>query len=202
MPGDFFAKIKLLALYTHSVDAITFALALASLMLIVMWPKLFSVKITGIIHAEMDARIGSQIWKKSTHSAIVILPALPGPILVLMLGTAAVSLLHFQVETIGTKFGGIPQGLPHLSLPTFSWGLVKQLFAPTLTIALLGAVESLLYARVADHLTDDRHDSNQKLMAQGIANFVAPFFGGLPATGTIARTVPISALAPSHLSPG
>lgn len=189
MPADFFAQIKLLAIHAHSFDITTFVLALTSLVLIVMWPKLFSVKIAGVIHAELDARIRSQVWKKKTHSAMLILSALPGPVLVLIFGTVAVSLLQLPVETIGSKFGGIPQGLPQWSLPVFSWNLVKQLFAPTLTIALLGAIESLLCARVADNLTDDRHDPNQELMAQGIANFVTPFFGGLPATGTIARTV-------------
>ena len=94
------------------------------------------------------------------------------------------------VETIGTRFGGIPQSLPVWALPDFSWETVKQLVAPTLTIALLGAIESLLCARGADQLSHlPRHDPNQELMAQGIANCVSPFFGGMPATGTIARTV-------------
>jgi sulfate permease, SulP family len=189
MPGDFFAQIKLLANDASTFDPTTFVLALVSLGVVFSWPKLFSVKIVDVIHEELDARIRSQVWKKNTRSAFVILSALPGPVIVLILGTLAVSLLHLPVETIGSKFGGIPQGLPPFSFPVFSWGLVKQLFAPTLTIALLGAIESLLCARVADNLTDDRHDPNQELMAQGIANFVTPFFGGLPATGTIARTV-------------
>jgi SulP family sulfate permease len=95
-----------------------------------------------------------------------------------------------HVETIGTRFGGIPQGLPAFALPDFSWETVKQLVTPTLTIATLGAIESLLCARVADQVSGlPRHDPNQELMAQGIANAVAPFFGGMPATGTIARTV-------------
>jgi SulP family sulfate permease len=94
------------------------------------------------------------------------------------------------VETIGSRFGGIPQALPAFALPEFSWATAKQLLIPTLTIALLGAIESLLCARVADNMTDlPRHDPNQELMAQGVANFVTPLFGGIPATGTIARTV-------------
>jgi SulP family sulfate permease len=94
------------------------------------------------------------------------------------------------VETIGSRFGGIPQTLPSFALPEFSWATVKLLLFPTLTIALLGAIESLLCARVADNMTElPRHDPNQELMAQGVANFVVPFFGGIPATGTIARTV-------------
>jgi len=89
-----------------------------------------------------------------------------------------------------TRFGHIPEGLPAFALPDFSWETVKQLVTPTITIALLGAIESLLCARVADQVSGQpRHDPNQELMAQGIANLVAPFFGGMPATGTIARTV-------------
>ena len=97
------------------------------------------------------------------------------------------------VETIGTRFGGIPQSLPGIELPALSWDTVRQLVIPTLTIALLGAIESLLCARVADQLATGehhrKHDPNQELMAQGVANFVVPFFGGMPVTGTIARTV-------------
>jgi SulP family sulfate permease len=94
------------------------------------------------------------------------------------------------VETIGSRFGGIPQALPAFDLPEFTWATAKQLLMPTLTIALLGAIESLLCARVADNMGDfARHDPNQELMAQGVANFVVPLFGGIPATGTIARTV-------------
>jgi SulP family sulfate permease len=95
------------------------------------------------------------------------------------------------VETIGSRFGGIPRSLPELALPPFSWESAKQLVIPTLTIALLGAIESLLCARIADNLDDTlpRHDPNQELMAQGVANMVSPLFGGMPATGTIARTV-------------
>src|SRR5439155_15518105 len=92
------------------------------------------------------------------------------------------------VETIGGKFGGIPQGLPHLQPPALSWTHIQQLFHPALTIALLAAIESLLCAVVADGMVDDRHDSNQELMAQGLANMVTPFFGGIAATGAIART--------------
>jgi SulP family sulfate permease len=114
----------------------------------------------------------------------------PGTIIALALATLAVTLFGLPVETIGTRFGGIPQGLPDLALPEFSWATAKQLLIPTLTIALLGAVESLLCARVADNMTEfARHDPNQELMAQGVANFVSPLFGGIPATGTIARTV-------------
>jgi SulP family sulfate permease len=99
-------------------------------------------------------------------------------------------LLALPVATVGSRFGGIPQALPNLVWPDFSWAGIRQLFIPTLTIAMLGAIESLLCARVADNLSElPRHDPNQELMAQGVANVVTPFFGGIPATGTIARTV-------------
>jgi SulP family sulfate permease len=116
---------------------------------------------------------------------------LPGTIVVLVLATLAVVLLELPVETIGSRFGGIPQALPAFALPEFSWATAKLLVIPTITIALLGAIESLLCARVADNMAPQhrRHDPNQELMAQGIANLVTPFFGGIPATGTIARTV-------------
>jgi SulP family sulfate permease len=116
--------------------------------------------------------------------------AVPAPIVALVLATLATALLQLPVETIGSRFGGIPQGLPRLALPPFSWASAQQLLIPTLTIALLGAVESLLCARVADNLSEaPRHDPNQELMGQGVANMIAPLFGGIPATGTIARTV-------------
>jgi sulfate permease, SulP family len=112
----------------------------------------------------------------------------PGSIVALVLGTLAVALLPIQVETIGSKFGGIPQGLPKMHLPGLSWENIQHLFQPAVTIALLAAIESLLCAVVADGMVDDRHDSNQELMAQGLANIVSPLFGGIAATGAIART--------------
>lgn len=112
----------------------------------------------------------------------------PGSIVALVLGTAAVALFHLPVETIGSRFGGIPQGLPHPHLPDLSWENVQHLFQPAVTIALLAAIESLLCAVVADGMVDDRHDSNQELIAQGLANIVTPLFGGIAATSAIART--------------
>jgi SulP family sulfate permease len=116
---------------------------------------------------------------------------LPGTVVALAGATLATTLLALPVETIGSRFGGIPQALPAFALPEFSWNTAKQLVIPTLTIALLGAIESLLCARVADNLAPQhtRHDPNQELMAQGVANMVTPLFGGIPATGTVARTV-------------
>src|SRR5664279_250726 len=121
-------------------------------------------------------------WPKSWQRRV------PGSIVALVLGTVAVALFQVPVETIGGKFGGIPQALPHPHLPALSWENIQHLFQPATTIALLAAIESLLCAVVADGMIDDRHDSNQELMAQGIANIVSPLFGGIAATGAIART--------------
>jgi len=113
---------------------------------------------------------------------------LPGSIVALVLGTALVAIFKLPVETIGSKFGGIPQALPVPHLPALSWENIQHLIQPATTIALLAAIESLLCAVVADGMVDDRHDSNQELMAQGLANIACPFFGGIAATGAIART--------------
>lgn len=112
----------------------------------------------------------------------------PGSIVALVLGTLAVVFLQLPVETIGSKFGGIPQALPMPHFPSLSWENIQHLIQPATTIALLAAIESLLCAVVADGMIDDRHDSNQELMAQGLANIVSPLFGGIAATGAIART--------------
>ena len=112
----------------------------------------------------------------------------PGSIAALVLGTAAVAWFNLPVETIGSKFGGIPQGLPSPHLPKLAWDNIQHLFQPAMTIALLAAIESLLCAVVADGMVDDRHDANQELIAQGLANIVCPLFGGIAATGAIART--------------
>ena len=117
------------------------------------------------------------------------LQRLPGSVVMLVSSTAWVAFIGWDVETIGSRFGGIPSSLPGWQWPTLSWDTARFLFMPALTLALLGAIESLLCARVADSMIDDRHDPNQELMAQGVANLVTPFFGGMPATGTIARTM-------------
>ncbi|GHD70352.1 SulP family inorganic anion transporter [Vogesella fluminis] len=122
------------------------------------------------------------LWPKSLNRK------LPGPFVALVLATLTVSLFSLPLATIGSKFGGIPQGLPELHGLAFDPEHLSDLLAPAFTIALLGAIESLLCAVVADNLTGDKHDANQELIAQGIANMVVPFFGGIPATGAIART--------------
>jgi SulP family sulfate permease len=130
----------------------------------------------------------------STASLAVILlvPRLtrriPGSIVALALATAGVAFFALPVATIGSAFGGIPTGLPKLSLPAFRPDLILPLIPSALTVALLAAVESLLSAVVADSMTGDRHNSNVELVAQGVANLLSPLFGGIPATGAIART--------------
>ncbi|PYU26957.1 MAG: sodium-independent anion transporter [Acidobacteria bacterium] len=113
---------------------------------------------------------------------------IPGYIAALFFGTMAVAIFRLPVETIGTRFGGIPSGLPKLVLPHFHVDLLRPLLAPAITVALLGAIESLMSAVVSDRLSGDRHNPNVELVGQGIANIFSPLFGGLPATGAIART--------------
>jgi SulP family sulfate permease len=117
------------------------------------------------------------------------LARIPGPLVALVAATAAQAFFQFDgVATIGSAFGGIPQGLPMPGLPDITFRRVLELIGPAFTIAMLGAIESLLSAVVADGMAGTRHDSNQELVGQGIANMVAPIFGGFAATGAIART--------------
>lgn len=113
---------------------------------------------------------------------------IPGAILVTFGATAAVILLHLPVETIGTRFGGIPSGLPKLAVPVFHYDIFRQLLSSAFTVAMLGAIESLMSAVVSDRMSNDKHNPNVELIGQGVANIISPLFGGLPATGAIART--------------
>jgi len=121
------------------------------------------------------------LWPRLSHR-------IPGPFVALFATTLAVWLFNIPVETIGTRFGAISASLPHPIVPHVSLAQVTALVAPAFTIALLAAVESLLSAVVADGMIGGRHRSNMELIAQGVANIVAPMFGGMPATGAIART--------------
>ncbi|MBS1707744.1 MAG: STAS domain-containing protein [Armatimonadetes bacterium] len=112
----------------------------------------------------------------------------PGSIVALFLGTVVAVVAHLSVETIGSRFGGIPSGFPHLVMPKFRPDLISPLIPSVMTVAMLGAIESLLSAVVADRMSGDKHDPNTELMAQGVANIASPLVGGLPATGAIART--------------
>jgi len=113
----------------------------------------------------------------------------PGSFIAIILATTAVTIFKLPVETIGSRFGEIPSSLPPLVFPEFDFLTIKSLIQPAITIALLGSIESLLSAIVADGMIGGKHKSNTELMAQGIANIVTPFFGGIPATGAIARTI-------------
>lgn len=156
-------------------------------------PAEFSHKLAALYHALPTLDVTTIGLAVVSMLLILLYPKtwaqrLPSPIVALVLGTVAVALFKLPVETIGTKFGGIPQGLPAFEAPELTFATLRNLFSPALTIALLGAIESLLSATVADGMIDDKHDPNQELIAQGIANIVTPFFGGIPATGAIART--------------
>ena len=186
-PAEFFALLHTLwnALPTWNPQALF--LALLSLAIIILWQK--STQPSGGQNTQGASSMFDRI--RSTT---------PGSIIALLVATILAQMFHLDVETIGSRFGGIPQGLPSFTIPLphaadGSWSLpviweaMKGLVAPAATLAVLGAIESLLCARVADNMVKDKHDSNQELLAQGFANMVVPFFGGMPATGTIARTV-------------
>ncbi|MCU1308490.1 MAG: sulfate transporter [Acidobacteriaceae bacterium] len=113
---------------------------------------------------------------------------IPGPIVAMLGATVAAYFLKLSVETVGTRFGGIPSGLPHLAIPRWHASLVHGLLGPAFTVAMLGAIESLMSAVVSDRISNDHHNPNVELIGPGVANIVSPMFGGLPATGAIART--------------
>jgi SulP family sulfate permease len=113
---------------------------------------------------------------------------IPGAILVCFGSIAAVYFLHLPIETIGSRFGGIPSGWPHIVVPALDPRLLLHLLSPAVTVAMLGAIESLMSAVVSDRMSGDKHNPNVELIAQGVANIFSPLFGGLPATGAIART--------------
>lgn len=163
MPAQFFQSVHTLYLAADTFNPIALSLACSSLALLILW-KLFQHRLGWLSH-------------------------LPGTVVTMLVATIIATAFNLPVDTIGSRFGGIPSALPSFEWIPVSWGSAQYMVAPALTLALLGAVESLLCARIADSLMHNRHESNQELMAQGIANFTIPFFGGMPATGTIARTV-------------
>ena len=158
LPAQCFAQMELYAKSLGGVDGPTLAVGAAVVAMVLFWPT---------------------NWQRRV----------PGSIVALIVATLAVKWLGLKVITIATAFpGGIPQGFPAFHWLDLDWQNIQDLMGPAMTVAMLGAIESLLSAVVADGLTNDRHDSNQELMAQGIANMVSPLFGGIPATGAIART--------------
>ena len=155
-------------------------------------PSEFMLRMSALVNS-----LGSFHWSAlllgiASLLIILLLPRftkrVPGSIVALVLATVAVPLFGIPVETIGSKFGGIPTGLPHISLPLVRPELIVPLLPAAVTVAMLAAIESLLSAVVADSMSGDKHNSNVELLAQGIANFAVPFVGGIPATGAIART--------------
>jgi SulP family sulfate permease len=158
LPAQCFAQMELYAKSLGGIDGPTLAVGAAVVAMVLWWPT----------H-----------WQRRV----------PGSIVALIVATLVVKWLGLKVITIATAFpGGIPQGFPGLQWPDLHWQTIQDLMGSAMTVAMLGAIESLLSAVVADGLTNDRHDSNQELMAQGIANMCSPLFGGIPATGAIART--------------
>lgn len=162
-PREFLHKVTWLVAHIPQINPLTAVLGISCALLIYFWPRLG--------------------WRR-----------VPGSIIAMVLATLAACLLGWHqsgaVATVGSQFGpqAIPHGLPPLTWPEISLERIRDLIAPATTIALLGAIESLLSAVVADSLVNDRHDANTELIAQGLANIVCPFFCGLPATGAIART--------------
>lgn len=159
VPADFLEKVIFLARHLDSIHWPSLVMAAAALAFIKLWP-------------------GS--WARRVPASIVAV----------VLSTLVVAMFQVDVPTIGSRFGvdALPRSLPMPHWPEIEWGEIKNLFRPAFTIALLAAIESLLCAVVADGMIEDRHDSNQELMAQGVANIGSALFGGLPATGAIART--------------
>jgi SulP family sulfate permease len=175
------SQVGTLAAHIGSFNPWAFALGVACVAGLALWPRLFGAgsALPALVREQRPVRLVSR---------------LPAPIVALATLTLLAWFFKLPVETIGSRFGELARGLPTLDLPPLSWETARHLTIPTVTIALLGAIESLLCARVADNLVDNisgykRHDPNQELMAQGVANVITPLFGGIPATGTIARTV-------------
>ena len=156
VPSEFIPRLRAYAEAIGTIDPATVALAVTSLVVIILTPRL--------------------------------LHRVPGQIVALLAATAAAAMFALPVETIGSRFGGIPAGLPTMHMPAFRADLILPLLPAALTVAILAAVESLLSAVVADSMSGDQHNSNAELVAQGLANVAVPLVGGIPVTGAIART--------------
>lgn len=155
-------------------------------------PSEFLARIGMLLHYAGTMRWQTVVVAVTSLAIILLWPQVtkrvPGSIVALLLSTVVVAGFHLPIETIGSRFGGIPQGLPHFVLPNFQAAHIVPLLPSAFTVAMLAAVESLLSAVVADGMSGDHHNSNVELVAQGIANIASPLFGGIPATGAIART--------------
>lgn len=167
LPAEFFAKMSVIFTHLPTIDTQTVIVGAACFLIVFSWP---------LIAGRLPGRL-----KRTGY--------VPGSIIALVFGTAVTWFFKLDIETIGTRFGGLPRSLPELTIPDIDFMTIQMLFPAILTITMLSAIESLLCARVADSVTGDRHDPNQELMAQGLANIAAPLAGGYCATGTIARTM-------------
>ena len=153
----------------------------------------FHQKFWHLIQAFPSFQLETALLGALTLAVLLLSPRvtkrIPSPLVAMVVATLIEWYFHFEnVATIGSAFGGIPQNLPHFQMPSMSFSEVLQLIGPAFTIALLGAIESLLSAVVADGMTGTKHDSNQELIGQGVANIFSPLFGGFASTGAIART--------------
>jgi len=153
----------------------------------------FHEKLIALVEAMPGLHLPTMLLALGALVLVVLMPRvtrrIPSPLVAMLAATLAQAYFQFDgVATIGSAFGGIPSGLPELQLPEVTFGRVLELIGPAFTIAMLGAIESLLCAVVADGMTGTRHNPNQELVGQGIANLATPFFGGFAATGAIART--------------
>ncbi len=169
MPADVFGIVSVISTHLHQTDLPTLMLTLSCLLVLAFWQLLVPR------------------WLQPSVSQR--LSMVPGPMLVMVLATVFTHLTDWPVATIGSRFGGIPSGLPAMNWPVMSLAQFQAVLLPSVTLAVLGAISSLMCARASDQMIDDRHDPNQELMAQGLANMVMPFVGGMPATGALARTV-------------
>jgi len=171
LPADFVGLWRQLISHWDSWNPAALAVALLTLAVLVAWPWGVS-----------RFAAGHPIWQRR-------LLAIPASLLALTIATVAAAWMDGSVATIGSRFGGIPAAMPVWQPPDWGAAAWVEMWPSAVTLAVLGAIESLLCARIADQMISDRHDANQELLAQGIANVVTPLFGGMPATGTIARTV-------------
>lgn len=161
LPGDFLSKWGIYFQHFDTLDWVTTAVGILSIVIIALTPKV-SKKIPGSLVAIILMTVG--VYFLNAHT-------------------------NFHVTTIGDQFGEIKASIPSLQVPNLSWENVKGLFPTAMVIAVLGAIESLLSATVADGVCGDHHNSNQELIGQGVANICTPLFGGIPCTGAIARTM-------------
>ncbi|HBB08042.1 MAG TPA: sodium-independent anion transporter, partial [Bacteroides sp.] len=161
VPGDFIEKWIVYVRHFHTIDLWSTLVGVLSVVIIALTPR-FSKKVPGSLVAIVVMTVG--VWLLKTYAGVT------------------------SVATIGDRFS-ISAALPDASVPSMTWDTIKGLISPAVTIAILGAIESLLSATVADGVTGDKHNSNQELIGQGIANVFSPIFGGIPATGAIARTM-------------